>query len=314
MKRKKKKYLKPKKAFEITRIIRKTLAKLPLEEQEVLFNKLKALGLKTDTTADVLDLKVENLLERRLPTVVVKKKLTTTVKHARQLVTHKKILVDGKIVNSPSYLVPTNKEDSISIKQKVKQPKPKTEAPAPETETPEKPAETQEKESETPKPKKEDSSITKFPMSTTPGRHSAQPTTLSEPKAETPKKKPREEKTGIAYVSASSNNTMVHITDLAGNTISRVSGGMVTKHSRMKSNPTIAMFVAKKVAERARDLGFTSLYVRMKGRTGANQGPGAHAAVKSLGKEGFNIISILDTTKFPRGGPKVKGGRRGRRV
>ncbi len=130
---------------------------------------------------------------------------------------------------------------------------------------------------------------------------------------EVPKKK-KEEKIGIAYVKSSSNNTMVHITDLAGNTISRVSGGMVTKHSRMKSNPTIAMFVAKKVAERARDLGFTSLYVRMKGRTGATHGPGAHAAVKSLGKEGFNIISILDTTKFPRGGPKAKGGRRGRRV
>jgi len=134
----------------------------------------------------------------------------------------------------------------------------------------------------------------------------------SELKSKFPKKK--EEKIGIAYVKSSSNNTIVHITDLAGNTISRVSGGMVTKHSRMKSNPTIAMFVAKKVAERARDLGFTSLYVRMKGKTGENTGPGAHAAVKSLGKEGFNIISILDTTKFPRGGPKKKGGRRGRRV
>ena len=88
----------------------------------------------------------------------------------------------------------------------------------------------------------------------------------------------------------------------------------MTKHSRLKSNPTIAMFVAKKVAERAKDLGFTSLYVRIKGKTHFGYGPGAHAAVKSLGKEGFNIISILDTTKLPRGGPKQKGGRRGRRV
>ena len=127
-------------------------------------------------------------------------------------------------------------------------------------------------------------------------------------------KQRKEEKIGIAYISSTSNNTMVHITDMAGNTISRVSGGMVTKHARMKSNPTIAMFVAKKVSERARDLGFTSLYVRMRGRTGDTTGPGAHAAVKALSKEGFNIISILDTTKFPRGGPKKKGGRRGRRV
>ncbi len=128
------------------------------------------------------------------------------------------------------------------------------------------------------------------------------------------KKEKRDEKIGIVYIKSSSNNTMIHITDLAGNTISRISGGMVTKHSRLKSNPTVAMFAAKRAAERAKDLGFTKLYVRMKGKTGLNTGPGAHAAVKSLSKEGFEIISILDTTKVPRGGPKKKGGRRGRRV
>ena len=136
---------------------------------------------------------------------------------------------------------------------------------------------------------------------------------ISEEKSELKVKK-KDEKVGIAYITSSGNNTMVHITDLAGNTISRISGGMITKHSRLKSNPTIAMFVAKRAAERPRDLGFTKLYVRMRGKTGQNQGPGANSAVKSLSKEGFDIISILDTTKVPRGGPKKKGGRRGRRV
>lgn len=125
----------------------------------------------------------------------------------------------------------------------------------------------------------------------------------------------KEEKAGIAYIYGTPNNTMVHITDLAGSTISRITGGMITKHSRLKSSPTIAMFVAKKSAERARDLGITSLYIRTKAKTGGiGVGPGTHAAVKTLGKEGFKIISILDTTKVPRGGPKRKGGRRGRRV
>lgn len=129
------------------------------------------------------------------------------------------------------------------------------------------------------------------------------------------KKKIKDEKVGIAYVYSSGNNTIVHITDLVGSTLSRVSGGMVTKHSRLKSSPTIAMFVAKRAAERPRDLGITSLYVRMRGQTsGVGHGPGAHAAVKTLGKEGFRIITILDTTRVPRGGPKKKGGRRGRRV
>src|SRR3989338_549385 len=127
------------------------------------------------------------------------------------------------------------------------------------------------------------------------------------------KVKKKDEKIGIAYIYSSGNNTIVHITDLAGNTISRVSGGMVTKHSRLKANPTIAMFVSKRAGERASDLGFTKMYVRMKGKTGANNGPGASSAVKSLGKT-FEIVSILETTRVPRGGPKKKGGRRGRRV
>lgn len=142
-----------------------------------------------------------------------------------------------------------------------------------------------------------------------------------EPQEEAPtqeekkKEEKKEEKIGIAFIQGSSNNTMVHITDLSGNTISRITGGMVTKHSRLKANPTIAMFVAKRAAERAKDLGLTSLYVRLKGKTsGRGTGPGAHAAVKSLGKEGFRIINVLDITKVPRGGPKKKGGKRGRRV
>jgi small subunit ribosomal protein S11 len=125
----------------------------------------------------------------------------------------------------------------------------------------------------------------------------------------------KEERAGVAYIYTSFNNTIVHITDLAGNTISRISGGMVTKQSRLKANPTTAMFVAKRAAERARDLGITSLYVRTRAQTNSiGAGPGAHAAVKTLAKEGFKIISIIDTTRVPRGGPKKKGGKRGRRV
>ena len=120
---------------------------------------------------------------------------------------------------------------------------------------------------------------------------------------------------GVAHIYTSFNNTIVHITDLAGKTISRVSGGMVTKHSRLKANPTVAMFAAKRAAEIARDAGVTGLYVKIKAQTGSQApGPGAHAAVKSLSKQGMKIISIVDVTKVARGGPKLKGGKRGRRV
>ncbi len=133
----------------------------------------------------------------------------------------------------------------------------------------------------------------------------------------TPEKEEKQEDVvpGIAYVFGSYNNTLVHITDLSGSTIARISGGMVTKHSRLKANPTTAMFVAKRAAEIARDAGITALYIRMRGKTNSpGIGPGAHAAVKTLGKEGFRILGVLDTHRVPRGGPKKKGGKRGRRV
>jgi len=138
--------------------------------------------------------------------------------------------------------------------------------------------------------------------------------TAAKPVEEEKPKVEKEERTGIVYIYGTPNNTFVHITDLAGSTISRITGGMITKHSRLKSSPTIAMFVAKKAAERAKDLGITSLYVRTKAKTGGiGIGPGTHAAVKALGKD-FKLISILDISKVARGGPKKKGGKRGRRV
>ena len=144
--RKKKRYSRPRKPFEITRIKEedtlikqfglknkkeiwktlaninyfrsraKALAKSSHEEQQVLFKKLQAIGLKVSTIAEVLDLKVEDLLNRRLPTVIVKKGLANTPRQARQLVTHKKILINNQIVNSPSYLVPISFEESIQLK------------------------------------------------------------------------------------------------------------------------------------------------------------------------------------------------------
>ena len=125
----------------------------------------------------------------------------------------------------------------------------------------------------------------------------------------------QEDKTGIVYIYTNFNNTIVQITDLAGNTIGRVSGGQVTKHNRLKANPTIAMFIAKRIAEIGKEYNLKSLYVRIKAKTGRpGPGPGAHAVVRTLTKGGFKIINIADVTAVPRGGPKNKGGRRGRRV
>jgi len=118
----------------------------------------------------------------------------------------------------------------------------------------------------------------------------------------------------VINIYTSFNNTIAHVTDMSGKTLAKITGGMVTKHNRLKANPTIAMFIAKRISEEIKDLKIKSLYIRIRAKTrNPAPGPGAHAIVKSLSREGFKILNILDTTRFPRGGPKKKGGRRGRR-
>jgi len=134
-------------------------------------------------------------------------------------------------------------------------------------------------------------------------------------KEKTKEAKKKKEIEGIMNIYTSFNNTIVHVTDISGKTLSKVTGGMITKHDRLKANPTIAMFIAKRVSENLKELGIKSLYVRIRAKTRSPApGPGAHAMIKSLTREGFKILNILDTTRIPRGGPKKKGGRRGRRV
>lgn len=130
------------------------------------------------------------------------------------------------------------------------------------------------------------------------------------------KAKARKEKKieAVVNIYTSFNNTIVHVTDMSGQTLTKVSGGMVTKHGRLKANPTIGMFIAKRISEKLKELKVDSLYFKIRAKTrNPAPGPGANAIIKSLSREGFKILNILDTTRFPHGGPKKKGGRRGRR-
>jgi len=128
------------------------------------------------------------------------------------------------------------------------------------------------------------------------------------------RKKEKKKAEAVVNIYTSFNNTIVHVTDMSGKTLSKVTGGMVTKHGRLKANPTIAMFIAKRVSEQLKEIGVGNLYFRIRAKTrNPAPGPGANAIIKSLSREGFKILNILDTTRFPRGGPKKKGGRRGRR-
>jgi len=98
----------------------KALVKESYEEQKAFFEKLSSLGFKVNKIVDVLALRVEDLLERRLSTIVVKKKIATTPKQARQMITHKRILIDGKAINVPSYIVSVHEEGKIQLRTREK--------------------------------------------------------------------------------------------------------------------------------------------------------------------------------------------------
>lgn len=86
-----------------------------LEKQ--LLNKLHRLGILSKTAAldDVLDLSIEDILERRLQTLVFRKGLAKSISQARQLITHGHIAIEGKRVSSPSYMVLRDEEAKVTF-------------------------------------------------------------------------------------------------------------------------------------------------------------------------------------------------------
>jgi len=102
----------------------RNLLALPVSEREQqereLVSKLTRLGiLATEPTLDhVLDLTMENLLERRLQTIVFRRGLASSMHHARQLVTHGHIALDAARVNTPKRLITTAEEDRLQYTTK----------------------------------------------------------------------------------------------------------------------------------------------------------------------------------------------------
>lgn len=89
------------------------------KEQE-LISRLSSLGLRCGSLDDALDISLENILSRRLQTVVYKKGIANSARHARQLIVHGHIIVDSRKIRWPSYIVESGKEDRISLSPKIK--------------------------------------------------------------------------------------------------------------------------------------------------------------------------------------------------
>lgn len=88
-------------------------------EKQQLISKLAALGIiKEDShIEDILALDIRDLLERRLQTILLKKKMANSIKQARQFITHGHIKIGENKITSPSYLVRISEESQISFSE-----------------------------------------------------------------------------------------------------------------------------------------------------------------------------------------------------
>ena len=102
---------------------------------------------------------------------------------------------------------------------------------------------------------------------------------------------------GSAHIRSSFNNTIVSITDMAGNTISWCSSGALGFKGSRKSTPFAAQEVAETAAKKAMEHGMKIVEVFVKG-----PGSGRESAIRSLQSAGLEISSIKDVTPIPHNG------------
>jgi small subunit ribosomal protein S4 len=100
-------------------IARSLIGKTPEERAKMeneLLTKLKKIGVLQETAAldNVLDLAIEDMLERRLQTLVFRKSLAKTSYQSRQLITHGHILIGNRRVTVPSYIVSREEEAQLT--------------------------------------------------------------------------------------------------------------------------------------------------------------------------------------------------------
>jgi small subunit ribosomal protein S11 len=102
---------------------------------------------------------------------------------------------------------------------------------------------------------------------------------------------------GAAHIHSTFNNTVITITDVAGNAIAWSSAGAVGFKGSKKSTPFAAQMASEACAKVAVENGMQKVEVSVKG-----PGPGREAAIRSLQVAGLEITSIKDVTPVPHNG------------
>lgn len=110
---------------------------------------------------------------------------------------------------------------------------------------------------------------------------------------------------GNAYIQATYNNTIISVTDPNGNVLGWSSSGAVGFKGPKKATPYAASMVVKNLCEKIAGYGVKELHVFIKGIGGGREG-----AIRALHTNGFNVMSVNDTTPIPHNGCRAPKRRR----
>lgn len=102
---------------------------------------------------------------------------------------------------------------------------------------------------------------------------------------------------GVAHISSTFNNTVITISDVAGNVISWSSAGMAGFKGSRKSTPFAAQIASETAAKAAMEHGMSEVECVVKG-----PGSGREAAIRALQAAGLEISAIKDVTPIPHNG------------
>jgi len=102
---------------------------------------------------------------------------------------------------------------------------------------------------------------------------------------------------GAAHIKSTFNNSIVTLTDAAGNALSWASAGGLGFRGSRKSTPFAAQMAAETAAKAAMEHGLKSIEVYVKG-----PGAGREAAIRSLQAAGLEVTLIKDVTPIPHNG------------
>jgi small subunit ribosomal protein S11 len=120
---------------------------------------------------------------------------------------------------------------------------------------------------------------------------------MARKKTRSKRKEKKNISSGVVHIQSTFNNTIVTVTDSAGNVVAWSSAGVQGFKGSRKSTPFAAQLAAEDAARKAMEHGMKSVEVYVKG-----PGSGRESALRALQGAGFTVTAIKDVTPVPHNG------------